>query len=519
MSEPLSNLPELSVSDLSAAIKRQIEDGFSYVRVRGELGRVSRPRSGHLYMDLKDDKAVLAGVMWKGVAAGLAIQPEEGMEVVATGKLTTFPGQSKYQIVIDSLAPAGVGALMALLEERKKKLAAEGLFAEERKKALPFLPRHIGVITSPTGAVIRDLLHRLEDRFPTRVTVWPVRVQGETSSKEVAAAIRGFNTFEQDGEFPRPDLLIVARGGGSLEDLWGFNEEIVARAASESAIPLISAVGHETDWTLIDLVADWRAPTPTAAAERAVPVRHDLVATVEALKGRLDLSVARGLSDRRERVRALGRGLPSLEALLSLPRQRLDGMAEKLEARFHQNLSRVRLSYFQTSGRLQPRLLSLGVERARARLHDLKGRQVTALASTTSRARNRFAATSLRPALLSPGLRQGQERLKSLGERSHRAFAVFVRQKGEALQGRKKLLSSLGYKSVLSRGYALVRNSANDAPLLSAAAISNGMHLAIEFADGTVSAVAGGQDLQTVLAKAKSPEAKKPKPKQDDLFS
>ncbi len=268
-----SNLAELTVSELSQSIKRSLEDTFGYVRVRGEVGRVSRPGSGHVYLDLKDDKAVLAAVIWKGTAGRLRFFPEQGMEVVVSGRITTFPGQSKYQIVIETLEPAGEGALMALLEERKKKLTAEGLFDEARKKPLPFLPAVIGVVTSPTGAVIRDILHRLADRFPRHVLVWPVRVQGESCAAEVAAGIAGFNALQRGGPIPRPDLLIVARGGGSLEDLWGFNEEVVVRAAAASDIPLISAVGHETDWTLIDYAADWRAPTPTAAAERAVPVQ------------------------------------------------------------------------------------------------------------------------------------------------------------------------------------------------------------------------------------------------------
>ncbi|WP_439116576.1 exodeoxyribonuclease VII large subunit, partial [Paracoccus liaowanqingii] len=276
--EPGSNAHEFTVSELSGALKRSIEDQFGRVRVRAEVGRVSRPGSGHLYFDLKDDRAVLAAVTWKGQAARLVQRPEEGMEVIATGRLTTFPGQSKYQMIVDQIEPAGAGALMAMLDRRRKALAAEGLFDEDRKRPLPFLPRVIGVVTSPSGAVIRDILHRLRDRFPTRVLIWPVAVQGEGCAPQVSAAIRGFNALPPDGPVPRPDLIIVARGGGSLEDLWGFNEEAVVRAAADSAIPLISAVGHETDTTLIDFAADRRAPTPTAAAEMAVPVRADLAA-------------------------------------------------------------------------------------------------------------------------------------------------------------------------------------------------------------------------------------------------
>ncbi|MGI3187389.1 exodeoxyribonuclease VII large subunit, partial [Nioella aestuarii] len=270
------NAPEFTVSEISGAVKRTIEGNFSHVRVRGEVGRLSRPRSGHIYLDLKDDRSVLASVIWKGVSSRLATQPEEGMEVIATGRLTTFPGQSKYQLVIEDIRPAGMGALMAMLEKRRAALAAEGLFDEARKQKLPFLPEVIGVVTSPSGAVIRDILHRLRDRFPRKVLIWPVAVQGAKCAPEVAAAIRGFNAFPA-GRLPRPDLIIVARGGGSLEDLWGFNEEAVVRAAAESEIPLISAVGHETDTTLIDHASDRRAPTPTAAAEMAVPVRLDLL--------------------------------------------------------------------------------------------------------------------------------------------------------------------------------------------------------------------------------------------------
>ena len=326
MSQLGDNLVELSVSELSGQVKRLVEDSFGRVRVRGELGRVARPASGHLYFDVKDDKAVLASVMWKGNAAKLAMHPEQGLEVILTGKMTTFPGQSRYQLVVDSMEPAGEGALMALLEARKKQLAAEGLFDEARKKPLPYLPRTIGVVTSPSGAVIRDILHRLSDRFPRHVLVWPVRVQGETCAAEVARAIAGFNALAPDGDIPRPDVLIVARGGGSLEDLWGFNEEIVARTAAQSDIPLISAVGHETDTTLIDFTADRRAPTPTAAAEMAVPVRGDLQANLAELEGRLLRAQGRYLERERSHLSGLARGLPKLEDMLALPTQKLDTM-------------------------------------------------------------------------------------------------------------------------------------------------------------------------------------------------
>ena len=300
------NIPEWTVSELSAALKKTVEDAFGYVRVRGEISGYRGPHSsGHCYFSLKDENAKIEAVIWKTAFARLRIKPEEGLEVFVTGRLTTYPGQSKYQIVVETLEPAGLGALMALLEERKKKLAAEGLFDAARKQ-LAAVPAAsvIGVITSPTGAVIRDILHRLADRFPRHVIVWPVRVQGDGSADEVAAAIRGFNALARDGPIRRPDLLIVARGGGSLEDLWSFNEEIVVRAAAASMIPLISAVGHETDVTLIDFAADVRAPTPTAAAEMAVPVRAELLLRVDSLARRSLACWQRCQEARRTELRA-----------------------------------------------------------------------------------------------------------------------------------------------------------------------------------------------------------------------
>src|ERR1700728_700110 len=327
MNEPRLNLPELTVSDLAAALKRTIEDAYGYVRVRGELGKVSYHSNGHVYLDLKDERACIAGVIWRTTAQRIRLKLEAGLEVVITGRLTTYPGRSQYQIVVETLEPAGLGALMALLEERKKRLGAEGLFDEARKQLLPFLPTLIGVVTSPTGAVIRDILHRLADRFPRAVLVWPVKVQGEGSAAEVAAAIEGFNAFPEHAAFPlprRPDLIIVARGGGSLEDLWSFNEEVVVRAAAASFIPLISAVGHETDITLIDFAADRRAPTPTAAAEMAVPVRADLMVAVDSLARRALAAWRRNQEARRTELRSAARALPDADAVLAAARQRLD---------------------------------------------------------------------------------------------------------------------------------------------------------------------------------------------------
>ncbi|WP_244301608.1 exodeoxyribonuclease VII large subunit [Stappia sp. P2PMeth1] len=445
------NLAEYSVSEISGAIKRTMEDAFGYVRVRGELGRISRPGSGHIYLDLKDAQSVLSGVIWRGQASRLKIQPEQGLEVIATGKITTFPGQSKYQMVIDSLEPAGVGALMALLEERRRKLLAEGLFAEERKRRLPFLPRVIGVVTSPTGAVIRDILHRISDRFPLHVLVWPVRVQGETSAREVANGIEGFNRLEPGGAIPRPDVIIVARGGGSIEDLWGFNEEIVVRAAAASDIPLISAVGHETDWTLIDHAADLRAPTPTGAAEIAVPVRGELMASVDGLARRQISGLLRLIAGRRTELRAASAALPSPRDLLALPRQRLDTYAERLAPALRAALRDKRARHLMAAGRLSPHTLARTVLIARERLGGLEARALRAHRQQISRDRARLDAVA-------------------------------------------KLLESLSYKNVLARGYALVRG-ADGQPLRSAHGVQPGDGLTIEFGDDSrLAATAAGGD-------------------------
>src|SRR6476661_10828539 len=333
------NVPEFSVSELSFALKRQLEGAFPRVRVRGEISQPSFPRSGHCYFRLKDENAVIDAVCWKTTLPRLSIKVEEGMEVIATGKITTYAGSSRYQIIIDRLELAGEGALLKLLEDRRRKLAAEGLFALERKRPLPFLPEVIGVVTSPSGAVIRDILHRLSDRFPRRVLIWPVAVQGDKAAGEVAAAIAGFNRLPEHGPVPRPQVLIVARGGGSLEDLWAFNEEIVVRAAAASAIPLISAVGHETDTTLIDFASDRRAPTPTAAAEMAVPVRLDLIAELGGKTARLAGGMARLFSERRLRLSGLARGLPEPQDLLGAAAQRLDDRSERLRLAIATRLS------------------------------------------------------------------------------------------------------------------------------------------------------------------------------------
>src|SRR4029450_610865 len=328
VAENLINAPEFTVSELSSALKRTVEDAYGHVRVRGEISGFRGPHSsGHCYFALKDDSAKIEAVIWKTAHLRMRFKPQEGLEVIATGKLTTYPGSSKYQIVIEALEPAGIGALMALMEERKKKLAAEGLFDEARKQLLPWLPEVIGVVTSPPGAVIRAILHRLQDRFPRRVLVWPVKVQGEGSAEQVAAAIRGFNALPEGGRIPRPHLPTLPLRRGHRGDLWSFNEEIVVRAAAASMPPLISAVGHETDITLIDFAADKRAPTPTAAAEMAVPVRSELFAEVDSLARRNIMCWQRGQESRRNELRAAARALPSLSELLAIPRQRLDHLA------------------------------------------------------------------------------------------------------------------------------------------------------------------------------------------------
>ncbi|MBO0345813.1 exodeoxyribonuclease VII large subunit [Roseibium sp. CAU 1637] len=495
MAEAVSNVAEFSVSEISFSIKKTMEDRFGYVRVRGELGRISRPGSGHIYLDLKDDRSVLSGVVWKGVASRLKIQPEQGLEVIATGKITTFPGQSKYQMVIDALEPAGAGALMALLEERKRKLGAEGLFAEERKRPLPSLPKVIGVVTSPTGAVIRDILHRVADRFPLHVLVWPVRVQGETSGAEVANGIRGFNALAPGGAIPRPDLIIVARGGGSIEDLWGFNEEAVVRAAAASDIPLISAVGHETDWTLIDLAADLRAPTPTGAAEIAVPVKAELMGLVDDLSRRLSSGLLRLVTNRRTELRAAGAALPAPHELLALPRQRFDTFAGRLEHSLTVNTRSHRSGFQAASTRLSPHVLTRGTQDARTKLNQLSDRQQRALGVAVSQKRQAFSAQAVRlsPHRLSQQIVLGSERLTSLGGRLDRAYGTRLGKSRDRLTGLEKLLKSLSYKDVLSRGYALVRDS-NGQPLRSAAGVVAGAALSIELADGTLEAVAAGTD-------------------------
>ena len=484
------NVAEFSVSELANAIRHALEERFGYVRLRGEIsGFRGAHASGHCYFALKDDKAKIEAVIWRGQLSRLKIRPEEGLEVIATGRITSYPASSKYQIVIDAMEPAGVGALMALLEERKRRLAAEGLFAAERKRRLPFLPRVIGIVTSPTGAVIRDMLAGFQERFPSHVIVWPVRVQGEGSAQEVAAAIRGFNLLPPVGPIPRPDLLIVARGGGSLEDLWGFNEEIVVRAAAESRIPLISAVGHETDTTLIDHAADARAPTPTKAAEWAVPKHSELLEAVGSNGLRLGVAVRRALESRRTELKAAIRGLPRPVDLVALPRQRFDLARQRLTGALSRNTAAHAVRLARSSARLSPSVVARRVERARDRLLRADQRAGRMLAHATGQRRARFERIGgrLSPSTTARRCRQGAERLGMLSERVHRAILVRLAAVRRHLDTRAHLLGTLSYHSVLARGYALVRDDQGRA-LRRSSDVADGTRLDIELAEGRLAA-------------------------------
>jgi exodeoxyribonuclease VII large subunit len=524
---PRTNLAELTVSELSAQLKRTLEDAYGYVRVRGELGNVKYHTSGHVYLDLKDDRACIAGVVWRTTASRIKIKLEPGLEVVVTGRITTYPGQSKYQIVIESLAPAGVGALMALLEERKRKLTAAGLFDPARKQLLPFLPRVIGVITSPTGAVIRDILHRLADRFPRHVLVWPVRVQGEGSAEQIAAAIAGFNGLTGRGLIPRPDLIIVARGGGSLEDLWSFNEEIVVRAAAESLIPLISAVGHETDVTLIDFAADRRAPTPTAAAEMAVPVRSELMAQIDGLARRNRACWARGLDGRRRELRSATRALPTADRLLGERRQRIDTLGARLPRALIANARIHHERHVRAAARLAAQAPRAQVARLGERVVACARRAALALASLQNRRRDRFEGTANR---LAAALRANRtahvarlvrdcDRVASAFERGRRAAEAALDRRWTALERATDLLAALSYHGVLARGFALVRDDGGR-PLRSAEAVTPGLRLDIEFADGRVPALATGAGTSAAAMRVARPRRRRAggNPDQGNLF-
>jgi exodeoxyribonuclease VII large subunit len=515
--ETLKNAPAFTVSELSSALKRTVEDAYGHVRVRGEISGFRGPHSsGHCYFALKDESAKIEAVIWKTTHARMRFKPQEGLEVIATGKLTTYPGSSKYQIVIEAIEPAGIGALMALMEERKRKLGAEGLFDEARKQLLPWLPEVIGVVTSPTGAVIRDILHRLQDRFPRRVLVWPVRVQGEGSAEQIAAAIRGFNALPQIGRIPRPDLLIVARGGGSLEDLWSFNEEIVVRAAAESMIPLISAVGHETDITLIDFAADRRAPTPTAAAEMAVPVRSELLIEVDGLARRRLLCWQRGQEARRNELRAAARALPAATELLAIPRQRLDSATASLPRALKANTHAHFRRFAAISARLTVRVLRGQLTQAQHRLTVAGERMTHSGRGLLANRRDRFAglAIRLKASRLSNAQAQRQniardrERVLRLAERARRAMSTATQRLQARVANNGQLLGALSYRGVLARGFALVRDEQGHA-VRAAASVGPGSLLELEFTDGRVAATA---DANRPAAKS-APKAVSSEPK------
>ena len=445
---PGDNAEPLSVSEISALLKRTVEDRFGFVRLRGELSGVKRAASGHLYCSLKDENARIDGVMWRGNAQRLPFAPEDGLEVIASGKLTTYPGRSSYQIVIERMEIAGEGALLALLEKTKARLEAEGLFAPARKKPLPYLPRVIGVVTSPTGAVIRDILHRLADRFPSQVLVWPVLVQGQGSAEQVAAAVRGFSQLAPGGPVPRPDLVIVARGGGSIEDLWSFNEEIVVRAIADCTIPIISAVGHETDTTLADYAADRRAPTPTAAAEMAVPVRVELAALLDELGLRKKRAILRPVGLGRERLAARVQRLPRPEALLAAQMQKLDDLSERLRRGLADRAMRER-------ERLQERVRHLSAPLLRARL---------------DRARHGLEIVRLTPAILTQRIGLQRERLAGL----------------------ERLAQQLHPDRPLARGYVRVMDGAGRT-LTDRAEAADQPALVLKFRDGTLDVVPEGR--------------------------
>jgi exodeoxyribonuclease VII large subunit len=518
--ENLINAPEFTVSELSSALRRTVEDAYGHVRVRGEItGFRGAHSSGHCYFALKDENAKIEAVIWKSALYRMRFKPQEGLEVIATGKLTTYPGSSKYQIVIEALEPAGIGALMALMEERKRKLSAEGLFDAGRKRSLPWLPEVIGVVTSPTGAVIRDILHRLEDRFPRRVLVWPVKVQGDGSAEQIAGAICGFNALPETGRIPRPDLLIVARGGGSLEDLWSFNEEVVVRAAADSKIPLISAVGHETDITLIDFAADKRAPTPTAAAEMAVPVRSELLVEVSALARRIFVCWQRGQEARRSELRAAARALPGLSELLAIPRQRMDAAAAALPRALKANTHAHFRRFAAAGARLTLRVLRGQVAQANHRLTVSGERLSHSLRSLLRQRRDSYAglAIRLKASKLSNAQAQRQiiardrERTQRLAERARRALATAMQRLEARVAHSGQLLGALSYRGVLARGFALVRDAQGHA-VRAAASVGPGAPLSIEFSDGRVAVSADADRPAAAPASPATPAAREAKP-------
>lgn len=463
---------------MSVALKRTLEEAYGQVRVRGELGKVTVHASGHVYLDIKDEKSTLSSVIWRGNVSRLRFKPEMGLEVIASGKITTFAGQSRYQLVIDSMEPAGEGALLAQLEERKRRLAGEGLFDDARKQLLPFLPEVIGVVTSPTGAVIRDILHRLADRFPRHVLLWPVRVQGETCAEEVARAIEGFNALPSGGAsgITRPDVLIVARGGGSIEDLWGFNDERVVRAAAASDIPLISAIGHETDWSLLDLAADRRAPTPTGAAEMVVPVRSELLMRLNDDARRLQAAQLRLLERRRADLRSASRALPDPMDLLAGVRQRLDLATTRLHGGLSRGAQRHRTRLEDLSRRLLRQAPIARVQATRARLDGLMQR-LSAARAAQLRAERKLIADH-------------RQRLNDRLSRMRQAIGLLLSRKQDRVAHQTQLLKSLSYQAVLARGYVLVLDEGGH-PLHSAGQVQEGAGYRLRFGDGEARVTGG----------------------------
>ncbi|MEO0358151.1 MAG: exodeoxyribonuclease VII large subunit [Pseudomonadota bacterium] len=510
---PGENAHEYSVSEISGAVKKSLEAEFGRIRVKGEVGRVVRARSGHMYFDVKDDRNSLACTTWKGQVARLSVVPEEGMEVVVTGKMTAYGAQSKYNMNVDDVAVAGVGALMAMLEKRKTLLAGEGLFDQSRKQPIPFLPEIIGVVTSPTGAVIRDILHRLRDRFPRKVLVWPVAVQGQNCAPEVARAIEGFNSLETGGALPRPDVIIVARGGGSIEDLWGFNEEIVARAAAASDIPLISAVGHETDTTLIDFVSDQRAPTPTAAAELAVPVRLELMTANTALGQRAQTALVNLVTRHKQRAKDLARAFPQADMLLSVPRQRLDYWDEKLPQALRQVVQTRKLGLTDLAARVRPQALRQLVQQNGRAAANAASRLAPALARVTRDQRGRLSQLDvrLRSDLVDRPRNDAARALALLANRADAAHRQRLAALADRLHSLDRLRETLGYTETLKRGYAVVRGDGD--VVTGKAAAQSAKHLEIQFADGRIT-VAGS----TTHPKTKAKPAKSTPPEQGSLL-
>ncbi len=499
-SAPDGNAQAYSVSELAFALKRTLEDAYGFVRVRAELSKVTRHASGHCYLTLKDEKSSIDGVVWKGQVRGLKCQPEQGLEVIVTGRITTYPASSKYQIVIETMEPAGVGALLAQLERLKARLQAEGLFDGGRKRRLPAMPAVIGVITSPTGAVIRDILHRIRDRWPCRVVVWSVVVQGDAAAGQVRAAIEGFNAITPGSALPRPDILIVARGGGSVEDLWAFNDEALARAAAASVIPLISAVGHETDTTLIDFVSDRRAPTPTAAAEMATPILGELKATVADYQRRMIAGATRMLEQRRNRLLAAARGLPRPEDVLAIAQQRFDLAGGRLESARDRNVAIHAQALTRTAARFTPALLK--------RPQELKADRLQGLSQ-------RFAAAARR----GPERAAQHARLPLLGARLTSAFDRRLTRARDQLSQLDKLRLSLDPNRPLSLGFALV-SRADGSIVRRGAALKSGEPVTLKFADAARGAVIDGAPSAAPPAPAKH-AVQKPKlspTQQGDLF-